>query len=156
MSGHWNYRMTVQTVDDAMGGTEEVWAIREVYYHDDGTVWLWSVDPDHPQGETLADLRADMEHYADALNHPALDLDAMTWRTPATVGAPPDQPELFEPVGTRGRVRCTVCGMRGYPGGSWQDTHRRGHASCPRCGRMLQVKLDGSARTHTRCPATGA
>lgn len=149
MSGHWNYRMTVQTVDG-----EEVWAVRELYYRD-GAVEMWSQDPDHPQGETQAELHDDMVRYADAVNHPAFDLDTMTWRTAATTAPDaelPDQPELFEPVGTRGRVRCTVCGMRGYPGGSWQVSHRRGHAPCPRCGRMLQVKLDGSARTHTRCP----
>jgi hypothetical protein len=149
VSGHWNYRMTVQTVDG-----EEEWAVRELYYGADGTVQMWSQNPEHPRGETLAELRLDMDRYTDALNRPALDLDTKTWRTPATVGAPPEQPELFEPVpgSHKGRVRCTVCGTRGYPGGRWQEPHRRGHGSCPRCGGMQTLKLNGSARTHAHCP----
>lgn len=149
MSGHWNYRVTVQNVHG-----EEVWAVRELYYDADGKVHMWSQNPDHPQGETLAGLRDDLARYADALNHPVLDLDSMTWRTPAILGEPPDQPELFEPVpgSHKGRVRCVVCGMRGYPGCKWQEPHRRGHGSCPRCGGMQTLKLDGSARIHAHCP----
>lgn len=50
------------------------------------------------------------------------------------------------------RVECSECGARGFPGGAWQDLHRRGHAPCPRCGRIFTVKLDGTPRIHTRCP----
>jgi uncharacterized OB-fold protein len=53
------------------------------------------------------------------------------------------------------KVRCSVCGAKGFPGGSWQATHRRGHKPCPRCHRQLTVKLDGTARVHTRCPKGG-
>jgi DNA-directed RNA polymerase subunit RPC12/RpoP len=52
-------------------------------------------------------------------------------------------------------VRCTTCGAKGLPGGRWQQAHRRGHKRCPRCGRQLTVKLDGTARVHTRCPKGG-
>jgi hypothetical protein len=53
------------------------------------------------------------------------------------------------------RVACGVCDARGFPDGAWQDPHRRGHAPCPRCGRQLTVKLDGTPRVHTRCPRRG-
>ena len=133
---HWNYRRTVQLVDG-----EEQWDIRELYYYD-GAVTFWTVDPSYPHGDTDDELRADLERYSDALNHPAFDLDTRQWREP------------FEPVqGSRsGKVRCTICDTRGYPGGRWQEPHRRGHSPCVRCGRPLSVRLDGSPRTHTRCP----
>ena len=43
---HWNYRRTVQLVDG-----EELWDIRELYYHD-GAVTMWTSDPASPHGET--------------------------------------------------------------------------------------------------------
>jgi hypothetical protein len=60
--------------------------------------------------------------------------------------------QLFVYESHSARVTCSVCGARGFPGGSWQAPHRRGHAPCFRCGRPLTVKLDGTARVHTRCP----
>jgi ribosomal protein S27E len=61
---------------------------------------------------------------------------------------------LFEdiPNSRKNKVRCTVCGKTGYPGGRWQDAHRRGHRPCPRCGGVLAVLANGNARTHPRCP----
>lgn len=64
---------------------------------------------------------------------------------------------LFKKIPDSERVECTVCGDRGYPGTtnapqSWQIPHIRGHKACPRCGNQLYVKLDGTARTHTKCP----
>jgi endogenous inhibitor of DNA gyrase (YacG/DUF329 family) len=62
----------------------------------------------------------------------------------------------FVPASPRSiRVKCGTCGARGFPGGSWQAPHRRGHKPCPHCGRQLPVKLDGGARVHTRCPRGG-
>jgi hypothetical protein len=54
--------------------------------------------------------------------------------------------------------RCDMCGATGYgdengPHNSpWSEPHRRGHAPCDYCGRMLPLKLDGQPRVHTRCP----
>ena len=53
---------------------------------------------------------------------------------------------------TSAKVACSVCGRRGYRGGTWQDVCRRGHKPCRWCGRPLVVLLDGSARLHARCP----
>jgi hypothetical protein len=64
---------------------------------------------------------------------------------------------LFEPLwGSIRKVRCIACGATGYDGDRWQDAHRRGHAPCPKCGKMLTVRLDGSPRTHTGCPGPQA
>jgi len=63
----------------------------------------------------------------------------------------------FPPVGFRSvKVRCIVCGQRGYADDGlnpWQESHMRGHKPCDYCGRMLVVRLDGTARVHTRCPS---
>lgn len=53
----------------------------------------------------------------------------------------------------RSKVRCVVCGSTGYPGGPWMESHRRGHAPCPLCGRPLTRLLNGHPRKHSRCPA---
>lgn len=59
----------------------------------------------------------------------------------------------FTYAGPRGtQVACDVCGRRGYDRNLWQDVCRRGHLPCSDCGRRLAVRLDGSARVHTRCP----
>jgi transcription elongation factor Elf1 len=62
---------------------------------------------------------------------------------------------FYEPVrpAWKGRVRCTVCGRTGYVGGTWKEACERGHLPCLDCGRQLSVKLDGTRRVHTRCPA---
>lgn len=44
----------------------------------------------------------------------------------------------FEPTSPLrgGKVRCTVCGAAGWPGGAWQAKHRAGHPhTCPCHGR---------------------
>lgn len=59
----------------------------------------------------------------------------------------------FTHPGPRGlKVACETCGATGYDRRPWQDLHRRGHLPCGACGRQLTVKLDGTARVHTRCP----
>jgi hypothetical protein len=50
------------------------------------------------------------------------------------------------------KVQCAVCGRRGYPGGAWQNPHRKGHAPCPDCGKQLTLLANGTPRFHTRCP----
>ena len=84
------------------------------------------------------------------------DRRTVTWADLKEMGA--YAPEfVFEPVSGGRRVRCTVCLTMGYPGDDirpmpWQVPHVMGHAACPKCGRMLTLKLDGKPRTHARCP----
>ena len=50
------------------------------------------------------------------------------------------------------RIRCSICGREGYPGGRWMEACERGHAPCPDCGKQLSLLANGSPRTHARCP----
>jgi len=71
-------------------------------------------------------------------------------------GPTPHPPDGFHQAPNwSNRWVCNICETRGLPGGKWMETHRRGHAPCPRCGRQLTVKLDGTPRVHTRCPSKG-
>lgn len=56
----------------------------------------------------------------------------------------------FQWVGTNSRrIRCTICGKSGLPGGRWMDGCRRGHAPCRNgCGKVFTVLRDGTARAH--------
>jgi predicted RNA-binding Zn-ribbon protein involved in translation (DUF1610 family) len=54
--------------------------------------------------------------------------------------------DLFEGNGGHaGKIRCTACGVQGYPGGSWMDAHIAGHVECPDCGKVVAV---ASLRRH--------
>ncbi len=53
---HWNYRVVGHDTD-----SEEPWfAIHEVYYEDDGSPRLMSLNPIYAKGETLDGLKEDM------------------------------------------------------------------------------------------------
>lgn len=70
---YWNYRVfkTVHTLHD--GSTEEVFTIREAFYSDDDRVEGWTAEPCHPQGETLDEIRQDLEWMLKALDAPVLE-----------------------------------------------------------------------------------
>jgi hypothetical protein len=70
----WNYRLTVETVDD-----EEVWALREIYYDDDGNVTLWSQDPVGAVGDSWMECADTLARMAAVIGYPAYDLDARCW-----------------------------------------------------------------------------
>jgi hypothetical protein len=59
----WNYRV-VQRDDE--------FAIHEVFYADDGAVEGMTSDPVFPRGDTLDDLREEIEHYRAAFDKPTL------------------------------------------------------------------------------------
>jgi hypothetical protein len=61
----WNYRVIEH---------EEMFYIHEVYYNDNGDIYAISEDPAGPAGETLEELKDDMEHYRQALDRPVLKL----------------------------------------------------------------------------------
>ena len=49
------------------------YAIHEVFYDAEGEPWTCSVDPVYPEGDTLAALREELEHYQCALEWPVLE-----------------------------------------------------------------------------------
>ena len=72
---HWNYRVTRQRVPEDPLGLDYVYAIRDVYYDDDGGL-SWGAEPQAPHGETWAELYDDLSKMMDgALLRPGLDLD---------------------------------------------------------------------------------
>lgn len=71
----WNYRVVREVCTlPADLGTEDVFTLREVFYDDEGKPELWSSDPCHPQGETLDDIRADLNYMLVALEAPVLEM----------------------------------------------------------------------------------
>ncbi|RFA30017.1 hypothetical protein CAI21_07305 [Alkalilimnicola ehrlichii] len=62
----WNYRIVRK---------QGVLAVFEVYYDEDGKPETCTADPVAPQGETLDELRGDLEHYVAALASPILDIE---------------------------------------------------------------------------------
>jgi len=62
-SSYWNYRVIE---------SEEVFRIHEVYYNKKGEITAFSEDPITPLGETLDELRGDLEYYMQALDRPVL------------------------------------------------------------------------------------
>ncbi|MBE7445484.1 MAG: hypothetical protein HS132_09645 [Planctomycetia bacterium] len=59
----WNYRV----IED-----KEIFRIHEVYYNDAGDITAISEDPIVPEGETLEELKDDLEYYFAALKSPEL------------------------------------------------------------------------------------
>lgn len=71
---HWNYRLTVQSVDD-----NEAWEVREIYYDADGEVSRWSVDAVAALGDSWTEVADDLSRMVAATGHAAFDLDAKQW-----------------------------------------------------------------------------
>lgn len=67
----WNYRMLRHT----HGPGEEWLAIHEVYYDEKGNVVTWTEDPSQPIGDTVDDLRWDLEKMLQALDHPVIEVE---------------------------------------------------------------------------------
>jgi hypothetical protein len=59
----WNYRVIEH---------EKMFYIHEVYYNDKGEITAISENPMHPCGESLDELKSDMEYFLQALNRPVL------------------------------------------------------------------------------------
>ena len=68
----WNHRVTKATVDG-----ETVYEIREVYYDlpdSDGIGWTQNAST--PYGQTLDELRTDLQRMLEALDKPVIDIGA--------------------------------------------------------------------------------
>jgi hypothetical protein len=83
---HWNYRVVRKAYPPGKDGTiEYVLGIHEVYYDDNGEPEMVTEDRMDPHGETLEELRDDIEHMRLALDKPVLDYE--TFGANATDGA---------------------------------------------------------------------
>lgn len=51
---------------------------------------------------------------------------------------------------------CDECEATGYGDlflpAEWARAHARGHEKCPYCGTLCTLRMNGTARVHTRCP----
>ena len=63
---NWNYRV-IKSHD-----SQDYYVIREVYYGKDNTIKYWSDDPVDPTGDTVGELKEDLELMASALSKPVL------------------------------------------------------------------------------------
>lgn len=66
----WNYRVIKQEQPE---GT--AFAIYEVYYDEQDNIQFISNDPQNPFGETIEELRGDLEYMLQALDKPVLDME---------------------------------------------------------------------------------
>jgi len=67
--GCWNYRV-IKRQETPEG--EPSYQIHEVYYDRDGKIEMRICDPVEPSGESLEELRGDLEHFSEALQKPVL------------------------------------------------------------------------------------
>lgn len=75
----WNYCVTKQTHTFADGYKETTYVIREAYYNSDGSIWAVTQKATWALGETLDELRDDLEHMLSALEKPVLDYDTLVF-----------------------------------------------------------------------------
>jgi hypothetical protein len=68
----WNYRVIRRKHLDSKGEVSYGFAIHEVYYNADGSIWLISQNPIDPFGETSMELHEDLKHMTEALSLPVL------------------------------------------------------------------------------------
>lgn len=67
----WNYRVIHTVIND-----EHFFDIHEVYYDDNGEPKFVTEDSVAPMGNTLDELKEDLQHYLLALSKPILEYDS--------------------------------------------------------------------------------
>lgn len=68
----WNYRLTCRRDTNA---ERDIFEIREFYYHDDGAIRGWTVDPVKLSGDSPEEIKADLELILrDTFNRPVIDI----------------------------------------------------------------------------------
>lgn len=65
----WNYRVTITRTEHG-----DLYEIREVYYHDDGSMRATTVDAMEPFGETLDELKTNFKMMSRAFDLPVVDV----------------------------------------------------------------------------------
>jgi len=73
LDSHWNYRV-IRKEREHNGTKWIMFGIHEVYYKD-GKPCMCTVDPMDPHGETLEELKQDLEGHQLALTKPVLDYE---------------------------------------------------------------------------------
>lgn len=71
----WNYRVIHRVLKEEYGAPHQ-YAVHEVYYNKSGSPISVSMNPISPSGETLNELKTDMEHYMRALKEGILEYDS--------------------------------------------------------------------------------
>jgi hypothetical protein len=66
---HWNYRVIRKYHKESDSNTYQ---IHEVYYDDEHKIEGWTQSPVGPMGESLAELRNDIQHFIKAFQKPVL------------------------------------------------------------------------------------
>ena len=67
----WNYRVIKHTSESG-----QVWmAVHECYYDKECNVTSWTEDPSCPSGESLEEMRWDLEKMAQALDYPVIEVE---------------------------------------------------------------------------------
>jgi len=70
----WNYRFCVETVPDGIGGTEDVWTVREIYYDDKGKPDGFTAEAASAQGSTFIQCANDLSRMGEGLQGPCYDI----------------------------------------------------------------------------------
>ncbi|RJP76671.1 MAG: hypothetical protein C4522_17600 [Desulfobacteraceae bacterium] len=70
MMSHWNHRV-IKRHDKKVHIT--TFQIHEVYYDDDNKIESWTASPVEPMGESMAELRKDLQYFVEALEKPVLE-----------------------------------------------------------------------------------
>ncbi len=66
---HWNYRVIRKYHEESDSST---YHIHEVYYDDENIIEGWTQSPVEPIGESLVELRNDIQYFSKAFQKPAL------------------------------------------------------------------------------------
>ena len=68
----WNHRIIRRTNAPSIDPEWNL-QIHEVYYDKDGTITNWTSNAVAPLGEDIAELRIELTHFLEALDHPVLE-----------------------------------------------------------------------------------
>jgi hypothetical protein len=66
---HWNYRIIRKYYKESQSSTYQ---IHEVHYDDENVIEGWTQSPVEPMGESLAELRNDIQYFLKAFQKPVL------------------------------------------------------------------------------------
>ncbi len=67
---HWNHRVVKRHDKKAKITTFQ---IHEIYYNDNNEIEGWTESPVEPMGESMAELKKDLQHFFEALEKPVLE-----------------------------------------------------------------------------------